>query len=112
MADYSFFLAYLESHGISAPHPEFRFVPGRKFRADYAWPDERLLLEIDGGIYGGKGGHSSISGILRDMEKGNLASVHGYRVLRFTPDQLYEDRTLEMIRQCLISSGYSPSSSA
>jgi len=79
-------------------------VPGRKFRADFAFPAQKVIIEIDGGVYGfrfynrktervewRRGGHSSISGQLQDMERGNLLSAYGWRVLRFTPKQLEEN---------------------
>ena len=56
-----------------------------------------IALEIEGGIFGGKeangrrykGAHSSVTGMLRDIEKYNAAAVLGWRVLRVTPDQLF-----------------------
>ena len=63
---------------------QFRYVPGRKFAADFAWPDARLLVEVQGGIYSGEA-HGSISGIKADIERLNLATLNGYRLLRFIP---------------------------
>ncbi len=79
-------------------------VPGRKFRADFAFPAQKLIVEIDGGLFGfrfynkktdqvewRRGGHSSISGQLKDMERSNLLAAHGWRVIRFTPQHLDEN---------------------
>ncbi len=63
---------------------EYLYIPDRKFRADFAWPDHRLIVEINGGVFGGRA-HGSVQGILMDMERGNLATLHGWRVLRFLP---------------------------
>ena len=54
---------------------EHAYVSGRKFRADFAWPaPHRLLLEVQGGVFSGKSGHSGIAGILRDCDRANARS--------------------------------------
>lgn len=61
---------------------EFRFHPGRKFRVDFCHLASRTCIEIEGGIFR-KGGHSSVSGILRDIEKYNEMEFLGFRLFRF-----------------------------
>jgi very-short-patch-repair endonuclease len=78
---------------LPVPEKEFRFHPTRRWRFDYAFPKEKLAIEQEGGIWikgrSGKGGaHSLPTNILRDMEKQNEAAILGWRVLRFTPDQV------------------------
>ena len=68
--------------------PEYQFNPKRKWKADYFIPTLRLLIEQEGGIYTGQA-HGSITGILRDIEKYNSATVLGFSILRFPPDKLY-----------------------
>ena len=94
------------AHGFPLPETEQRFHPSRRWRADYLWRDARVILEVDGGIYrGGKGGgmaiggHSSIAGILRDMEKGNQAQLCGYVYLRATPAQVARGDVANLLRQ-------------
>lgn len=36
--------------GLPEPVREFRFHPVRGWRADFAWPEHKLLLEIEGGF--------------------------------------------------------------
>ena len=43
--------------GLPEPVPEYRWHPVRKFRADYALPLHRVLIEIHGGLWV-NGGHS------------------------------------------------------
>ena len=76
---------------------EFRFHPVRKWRFDYALPEHRVALEVEGGVWTG-GRHTSSSGFLRDMEKYNTASVMGWRVVRTTPKELYTRATLDMLK--------------
>lgn len=84
---------------IPEPIPEHKFHPIRRWKVDFAWPDFKIIVEVEGEIYGtGKpcfycgvrptGGHSSVSGILRDIEKYNEAAIHGWIVLRVLPEEL------------------------
>jgi len=66
---------------------EKQAIPLRKFRYDFYLPDANVLIEIQGGIWT-KGGHSTGRGILRDMEKINLATTHGYRILLYGKDNM------------------------
>lgn len=80
---------------------EFFYVPGRKFRADFAWPAERLLVEIQGGVWSPKSGHSGGTGITQDCERGNAAALAGWRVLRFTPAHVRKGEALRVLGQAL-----------
>jgi very-short-patch-repair endonuclease len=66
---------------------EHRFHPTRKWRLDFARPDIRLAIEIDGGVWT-QGRHSGGQGQIDDMEKGNAAVAEGWQVLHFTPQQV------------------------
>ena len=66
---------------------EYRFHPTRKWCFDFARPDIRLAVEIDGGVWIG-GGHSGGQGQVDDMEKGNAAVALGWQTLRFIPAQV------------------------
>ena len=80
---------------------EHVYVPGRKFRADFAWPAPRLLLEVQGGVFSGKSGHSGIAGILRDCDRANAAAVAGWRVLRVTAAHLRSGEALRVLLAAL-----------
>jgi hypothetical protein len=92
------FRALCAAAGLPAPVAEYRFAPPRRYKFDFAWPAERLALEVEGGIYGigppdpftGRrrvAGHTSIDRLKRDMAKYNLAAVLGYRLLRCTAEE-------------------------
>ena len=68
--------------GLPEPIREYRAIKGRKFRFDFAWLEQRLLVEVNGGTYT-KGAHSTGRGIARDYEKANLAVLQGWRALSF-----------------------------
>ncbi len=72
--------------GLPEPVEEFQFCKDRQFRADFAWPDKMILLEYEGGILkkNGKGAHNRSMGYLKDCRKYNLATILGYKILRYT----------------------------
>ena len=82
--------------GIPAPFTEYTFHPTRKWRFDFAWPDYRLYLEVDGGIWI-RGGHNRGAQMLKDWEKRNAATVLGWRGLWCEPKQLLLKETAEII---------------
>lgn len=89
-----------KASGIPEPVSEFRFHPTRQWRADWAWPAQRVLLEVEGGIWT-KGRHSRGAGMLKDMEKYNAATAMGYRVFRCVPKTLRATETLDMLQEAL-----------
>ena len=89
---YAWFLPMLKERWPDAV-AEFRFHPTRKWSADFAIPSERLLIEVEGGIFSG-GRHTRGAGFMGDMEKYNAAAMLGYRVLRYSPTQLKGHRKI------------------
>lgn len=106
------------------PRPEYRFVaeslgPGRGLRArladaglrdwrfDFAWPAERLAVEVEGGVghavvrsATGKqitGHHVHAQGYEDDCRKYAIALLFGWRVLRVTPKQIRDGRALQWV---------------
>lgn len=78
---------------------EFRFHPKRRWRFDFL-VEKDLVVEIDGGLWI-NGGHSRGKGRESDMEKGNHATLLGYRTLRFTPDQVKNGQAIGFINNVL-----------
>ena len=62
---------------------EFRFCPGRLFRADWYIPSLNVLIEYEG-IFAAQSRHTHLEGYSKDCEKYNLAAIMGFRVLRYT----------------------------
>ena len=94
------FAAQLNAVGLDGYVREYQAIPGRKFRFDFAFVDERLLVEINGGTYNG-GAHGRGVGINRDYEKGNLAVVNNWRVLSFDTKQVKSGAALEVVEQLI-----------
>ncbi|MBC7808850.1 MAG: hypothetical protein H7145_22175 [Akkermansiaceae bacterium] len=53
--------------GLPAPERECHFARPRRWRADFAWTDQRVLVEIEG-IYGAKSRHHTATGYSRLRE--------------------------------------------
>ena len=77
------FRLHLRADRAPAYKREFRFHPKRKWRFDFAWPDLKLAVEIEGLTRDG-GRHQRFGGFEADCEKYNTAAVMGWTVLRFT----------------------------
>ena len=82
---------------------QYAYVPGRGFRADFGLflPGAAVVLvHIDGGVYNRRA-HGSISGILADIERQNLATLNGYLALRFTPQQVENGEAIDLIQRLM-----------
>ena len=77
--------------GVPAPIREWRFHDVRKWRLDFAWPDHKVAVEYDGGIYA-SGRHTRGSGYDKDCDKFNAATVLGWRVLHVTAPMCKDGR--------------------
>lgn len=90
----------LEAAGLPGPIREFQAIPGRRFRFDFAWPEKKLLVEVQGAVWV-QGGHSTGTGITRDAEKLNLATLAGFRCLHVTGPHVTNGQALTWIREAL-----------
>jgi len=65
-------------------------------------PGEKVAVEYEGGIFSeGKGGHSSVAGILRDIEKYTEAQLAGYIVVRTTPQSVANETAIRYVKRAL-----------
>jgi very-short-patch-repair endonuclease len=90
-------------HNMHLPYPEreYFFKPGRRWRFDFAWPDLKVAVEIEGGLWV-KGRHNTATGMLNDMDKYNEAVVGGWKVLRFGDRHLKcDDKVFDAIMRVM-----------
>ena len=92
--------ADLKKAGIPTPEAEYRFHPTRQWRFDFAWPDKKLAVEVEGGVFS-NGRHGRGKGFTEDCVKYNQAVVLGWRVLRFTTAQIAQNEAVEIIKSAL-----------
>jgi very-short-patch-repair endonuclease len=64
---------------------EYRFHPSRKWRVDFAFVDEKVIIEVEGGIWS-NGRHVRGKGYINDCEKYNAATLQGWSVFRVPTD--------------------------
>lgn len=60
---------------------EYRFHKTRRWRFDFAIPEQKIAIEINGGIWN-YGRHNRASGYIKDLEKMNEAQLLGWRVFQ------------------------------
>jgi very-short-patch-repair endonuclease len=90
---------HIRAYELPQPVRELRLDPGRRFRFDFAWPEQGLAVEVDGGEYlAGRGHHYNAEGIARDREKAILADRLGWTVLHFTGRQVRSGEAIDAIR--------------
>ena len=72
---------------INAPPPIAEYVVnGGLYRWDFAWPDVKVAVEVDGWQ-----GHASYNDWLRNIEKRNWGEDHGWLILVFTWEHIVSD---------------------
>ena len=98
------FLFQLRALGIQEPTREWRFAPPRRWRFDFAFVPEKIAVEIEGGTYTG-GRHVTGPGYAADLVKYNIATLAGWRVLRFTPRMVDQGWALDVLEATLKGHG-------
>ena len=93
-------LAQIDMAGLPPPVREFRFAPPRRWRTDFAWPEQRLLLEVEGGVFA-RGRHVRPVGYENDVEKYNAAVLLGFKLIRVTNRMVEDGQALTLVRQVL-----------
>ena len=122
------FRFHCKAVGLPAPVSEYQFGEGRHakrlWRFDFAWPDSKIAVEIEGGtrsnpvkcnrcgnlvrkrtkagrwyqvVEGGR--HNRAGGFEADAEKYNAAGEIGWRVFRFTTNQVKSGIAVDVIEQ-------------
>jgi len=97
---YQQFYLLHKAEGFPLPEMEYKFYPKRKWRADFAWPYDGLLCEVEGGVWT-KGRHITGKGFTDDCEKYNTASIIGYRLIRVVNEHIYSGQALKWIIEAL-----------
>lgn len=86
--------------GLPEPELEHKFHPERKWRLDLAYVEDKVAIEIEGGIWT-QGRHSRGAGMEADMEKYNEAQLLGWMVLRYSTGQIKQGKPIEDLKRAL-----------
>ncbi len=85
----------LAEHGVAPYVREFFAISGRDFRLDYAWPFERIGVEIQGLQH-------RINGRFKaDIEKRALHLLAGWRVLELDGKTVRDGRGIKWLKELL-----------
>lgn len=76
-----------DSAGLDDYEREHTFALPRRWRFDFAWPEEKVAVEMEGGVWV-RGSHQRPVRFVRDCEKYNRAALDGWTVLRYTTESL------------------------
>lgn len=93
-------LVRLERAGLPLGETQYPVVVGRQFRFDRCWPNQRVAVEVQGGVWIA-GAHSRGSGVQRDCLKLSMAAAVGWRVLPISRAMIESGEAIALIRQAL-----------
>jgi len=91
---------FCAGRGLPAPAAEYHFARPRRFRFDLCWMEQRVAMEIQGGIWN-RGHHVRGKGYEDDCEKAMLAVSLGWRLLPATPGQIRSGLALSYLEKIL-----------
>ena len=91
---------HIRAERLPAPVREYVFAPPRRYRFDFAFVEQKLAVEVEGGIWSG-GRHNRGAGFLADIAKYNTAALAGWRVLRFSTDMVRSGVAVTTLREAL-----------
>lgn len=93
------------------PKTSQRPRPGHVYRwaFDFCFPEYKLIVEIDGGIWS-RGAHGHPIDLVRNMHKRNDAAHAGFHVIAFSPDEVKKAKrlALEYTMRVLHARGWRP----
>jgi len=112
--------------GLPNPEREYRFHSTRKWRVDFAFVQDRVAVELEGGSFGapiicqtckkpvmifrkdGKpvvvrrpGRHQDPVSFEKDIEKYNELALEGWTLIRITKKLINEHKAIELIKRAL-----------
>ncbi len=92
----------MQDAGLPQPLRQFHPIPGRKWCVDFCFLAERVIVEVEGGLYQAASGHRSYLGVMRDIEKYNCLTLAQFKVIRITAATIANGEAVDLIRQCLV----------
>ena len=92
----------IKADNLPQPEREYAFALGigRRWRFDFAYPEHKIGIEVQGGIYS-RGAHARGVGLERDYEKLNTAQMLGWRVFQFSRKMIESGEAIRIIKKAL-----------
>ena len=85
---------------LPVPVRELRFDAVRRWRFDLAWPQKKIAVEVEGGVFT-KGRHVRGAGYEADAVKYNQAQLQGWKVFRYSTGQVKKGLAMVDLRKAL-----------
>ena len=85
---------------LPEPEREYRVCNTRRWRTDFAWPEKRVALEVEGGQWS-NGRHVRGQGYENDCLKYSALAIAGWCVIRATGAMVNDGRALALVEQAL-----------
>lgn len=101
----SAFALHCRAEGLT-PEREYIFHHKRRWRFDFAWPAQKIAVEIEGGIWNG-GAHVRGQHFESDCYKYAEAVILGWRVMRFSTAMVISGEAIEFVKRALAHIGRS-----
>ena len=90
------FALALRALKIDGYEREFKFHHERRWRFDFAWPEPKIAVEVEGGHWSA-GRHVRGTGFERDCEKYAEAEILGWSVLRVTTNMVTNGKAIDFL---------------
>jgi len=87
----------LKDAGLPEPKTQYQFHPQRRWKADFCYPEYRIIAEVNGMTHQASRGHTSFAGLHRDYEKQNAAQLMGYRYFEFDREMIEDGTAIRTI---------------
>lgn len=71
----------------------------KNYRLDFAWPEYKIAIEYQGGMFMGKSGHSNVAGQTRDCKKINEAQLKGWLVIFANPKTIDDGSFIKQLNR-------------
>ena len=98
----------LDAFSVEGAVREYRFHRTRRWRFDFAWPDAKFAVEVEGLTHEG-GRHQRFGGFEKDCEKYEAAMLDGWTVYRVTHARIKSGRAITVIKSMIGAADQEPS---
>lgn len=71
----------------------------KNYRFDYAWPNKKIAIEYQGGVFMRKSGHTNVTGQTRDWKKINEAQLKGWIVILVNPKTIDDGSFIKQLKR-------------
>lgn len=90
---------HCRAHNLE-PEREFVFAAPRKWKFDFAFTDQKIAVEVEGGTWK-QGRHNRGGGYESDCRKYSHAAILGWRIIRVTTEMVLSGEAVDLTIACI-----------